>query len=111
MVTVQLERGGGLTPTTLKAKGHAGCGQGGSDVVCAALSVLFYTLAHQVEQWEHQQNLLEAPTLTLGEGFGQITFLPKPRFAHTAQIALQTVAGGIELLSRYYPKYIEFSEI
>ena len=110
MVTVTVEWGGGKMPTTLKATGHAGYGQGGTDVVCAALSALFYTAAHAVEGWEQQKKLLEPPTLTLGEGFGEITFLPKPQFAHTAQIALQTVVGGIGLLSQYYPRYLRLSE-
>ena len=33
----------------VKAKGHAGAGKYGQDIVCAAVSVLMQTLANEVE--------------------------------------------------------------
>ena len=111
MVTVQIEWGAGKCPTTLTANGHAGHGKPGRDTVCAALSVLFYTAASLVEEWEEKGYLLAPATLNLGEGVGEIAFVPKPGFAHVAKCALETAVRGMELLSNYYPNYVTLIRI
>ena len=59
----------------VKAKGHAGAGKYGQDIVCAAVSVLMQTLANEVEE------AARAGTVALGAVADHVDEpeLPQPR--------------------------------
>ncbi len=110
MVELLLENPRGKFPARLVIKGHAGYGNPGEDVVCAAVSTLFYTAVAIAEEMEEQGQLWQPPKITASPGFGVVEFCPKPRFVPMATAKMETLATGLGLLGRYYPKYVARAE-
>ena len=81
----------------LSVKGHAGYGLQGSDVVCAGVSTLVFTLLHELIRLDVPHRRLMRPGLVEIEAMGG-----KPQF--------DTVAAGLLILSENYPENVEFKE-
>lgn len=91
----------------LSVTGHAGYAKKGEDIVCAAVSVLFYTLAQAIV---NSTDLLEEPpVINMDDGNGTVSCRPKQAFLGTIQRTYWTVLTGIELLTGEYKEYINFS--
>ena len=58
----------GKTGYEVKAKGHAGAGKYGQDIVCAAVSCLMQTLANEVEE-AARAGLVALGAVAHGEGW------------------------------------------
>ena len=89
----------------LRASGHAGYAQSGSDIVCAAVSTLVTTCANALE------NVAKVlPVVTQNEKAAEIAVsLPAelaPTQRHDAQIILQTTLQGFMDIAAHYPKYL-----
>ena len=91
----------------LSITGHAGAAEKGKDIVCSAVSILFYTLAQAVSDSENM--LMEAPVIEIEDGNGSVSCKPKEVFLATMQRTYWTVLTGIELLSQEYKEYINFT--
>ena len=74
----------------LCAAGHAGAGEKGADLVCAALSILAETAA-----------ALPGARVERGEGFRAIEAEPA---------ALSVLALGFRLLARDFPEHVSYEE-
>ena len=93
-------------------KGHANSDEKGKDIICAAASMLFYTLAaclaKSPEGW-----FAEAPDMAdyLSEperkGVSHIKCRPKSDFDITVLIMYQTVVTGFEQLAANYPDFVD----
>ena len=93
--------------TGFRASGHSGYAEAGSDIVCAAVSVLGCTCV----------NSLEAvcgvtPDITENDD-GILAFtLPHPldgQRAHDAQVLMAALHQGIADIARQYPRYVTLS--
>lgn len=89
----------------LRVSGHAGYDRAGSDIVCAAASVLITTCANALESVAGvQANVVcrEHPALieiALPDGLC-------PQAEHDARIILQTTLCGFEDVAAQYPRYL-----
>ena len=73
----------------LSITGHAGAAEKGKDIVCSAVSILFYTLAQAVSDSENM--LMEAPVIEIEDGNGSVSCKPKEVFLATMQRTYWTV--------------------
>lgn len=103
MITVTYRRG----ERCLRAKGHAGQGAPGHDLVCAAVSALVLTLAGNVASLA-TQNALREQELKLKEGDACIRCVPVPRMRAVTTLVFDSICSGFELLETLYPENIDF---
>ena len=83
----------------LKMEGHAGYDEPGKDVVCAAVSILMYTLRAR------QQELHDKPfTCNMSES-GYVLMKVSDRMIEP----YKTVLSGLKLLSKEYPANVVFT--
>ena len=75
--------------------GHAGFGEPGKDIVCAALSVLMYTLVDAEPETE----------IVCGSGWARLTGRKE------ASGSFGLIARGYRLMAQNYPEYVIFQEI
>ena len=102
MIRVTLHRKGDLI-TGFECIGHAGFAEEGSDIVCAAVSILTTTCANALESVAGLKPLVKAAPgkmiLALPDGSG-----------HDAQVILKTMRQGMRDLQTAYPDYVLLKE-
>ena len=92
---------------SLKVEGHAGYAEHGKDIVCAAASILAYTVARYVE-YEDKQGTLKAPAvIKLDSGDVEITCEPKPEILKWLWDAYQFAKMGYLILAQNYPQHVD----
>ena len=94
---------------TLKLSGHAGQAEKGTDIVCAAASILAYTVAQAIQFIYEEGGLKKKPHIKLEEGDTIIVAKPK---AETYAEALHTffvAQVGYHLLAHNYSQYVTLS--
>ena len=88
----------------LDITGHAEHGKKGEDIVCAAISILFYTLAESLTQCK---NMLEDDmTFEYEDGNGHISCKPKNEFEANISLTYWTILNGFQLISENYKKNV-----
>lgn len=90
----------------LEVTGHAGWAKKGEDIVCAAVSALFYTLAEVLGEW--RELLKVEPCVKTEDGNGFISCLPKEEYEVNIAIVYKTILTGIQMVADNYPKCIKF---
>jgi len=88
---------------SLKLSGHAGSGFKGHDIVCAAASILAYTIAQIVDAAYVKNDLRERPIVHMKEGSVLIRAKPKKEKCKEMEHAFLVVQTGYELLMHNYP--------
>ena len=105
MINVVYDR----TNHCLTMQGHAYSGEKGHDLVCAAASILAYTLATSAT------NAAQAPGTTsnikLDTGDAEVVCKPDPKIAGAITLIYDTVCVGFELLAQNYPKNVCYTII
>lgn len=92
-------------PYELEIKGHANQNKKGKDIVCSAMSILFYTLCESLSD----DNLFEEkPIIEMEDGNGSIKCVPKKEYEANVQLIFWTVLNGISLMAESYPQFIKF---
>lgn len=86
-------------------KGHAMSGEHGHDTVCAAASILAYTLAANMESIA---DMCESENINLSEGDAVIKCTPKPDYSIAVNLIFRNICVGFELLSINFPKNISY---
>ena len=89
---------------TLDVTGHAEHGKKGEDIVCAAISTLFYTLADAL--YEVKDMLSEDIVFSDEDGNGHLSCKPKPEFEANVSLIYWTILKGFELVSKNYEKNV-----
>lgn len=90
----------------LKVSGHAGYAKSGSDIVCAAASVLITTCANALESVAglspvvHQKESPAMIEVGLPSGLSS-------EEEHDARIILKTVLQGFSDIAAQYPRYLQ----
>ena len=89
----------------LSIKGHAGHAEPGKDIVCAAASILYYTLCQSLTDSE---DLLKKAGLiiSMNEEESSVQAKPKKGSEATIQHIFWVVLEGIQLLADDYPKNV-----
>ena len=93
--------------TGFQASGHSGYAEHGSDIVCAAVSVLGCTCVNSLES---VCGLI--PEITANDD-GLLAFTipdaPDEAQAHDAQVLMASLHQGIADIARQYPRYVTLS--
>lgn len=90
---------------TLSVEGHAGYAEKGKDIVCAAVSILLYTLSYSLAGMEE---LIEDSDIQLEEGKSYIACKPKKGYRQNVDLIFWTCLNGFELLSENYPEHVSY---
>ena len=96
----------GRTQYTVKAEGHAGAGKYGSDIVCAAVSVLMQTLANEVEE-AARAGALTLGVVAHGEGWMRVEVTPTHESCDMVEAWVELVQDGLDALADSYPENVE----
>ena len=96
----------GVTGYEVKAEGHAGAGEYGQDIVCAAVSVLLQTLANEVTE-AARAGLLAVGVVALGDGWMKVEMTPTAQTQDMVEAWVELVQDGIDALAESYPENVE----
>lgn len=90
----------------LEIHGHAGYGKKGKDIVCSAISTLFYTLGEAL--YESSDMLEEAPIFKDEEGEGYLRCTPKEEYEGNIARTYWTILVGMQMMADQYKKNVKF---
>ena len=96
---------------SLVMQGHAGCGAMGSDLVCAACSILAHTLCRMVQNGVEKGMFYALPTTHISSGNAIVNCTPRAEFYEEMLHAYYMAQVGLSLLQREYPESIELSVV
>lgn len=100
----------GKTQYTVKAEGHAGAGKYGSDIVCAAVSVLMQTLANEVEEAARAE-LLALGVVAHGDGWMKVEVMPNTGgTCDMVEAWVEFVQDGLDAIAKSYPDHVQLEE-
>ena len=89
---------------TLDVKGHAEHGKKGEDIVCAAISTLFYTLAEAL--YNSKAMLSEDIVFSDEDGNGHISCKPKAEYEANISLIYWTILTGFDIVAKHYEKNV-----
>lgn len=95
---------------SFSAKGHAGAGPKGYDLICASASMLAYTLAGVMQRMNEESSLHEKANMLLEEGNSHIKARPVEGRYNECMHAFYVIQTGYELLAKSYPKYVKLKK-
>ena len=91
----------------LSMAGHAGAGKKGTDIVCAAASILAYTAAAEMLRLHREGILHTPPVIRLTPGAAWV----EAKNCREAAVAFSALATGFRLLAVKYPNHVKLEEI
>ena len=93
----------------VRIKGHAGYDEKGKDIICAGISVLFYTLCNALlkapDSWFKKKPEM-ADLLTSETGVSYVKCMPNEGYEEYITLMFETVLTGAELMATTYPDYV-----
>ena len=91
---------------TVDISGHAEHGKKGEDIVCAAISTLFYTLAQALYPYNNMtENGID---FSNEDGYGHISCTPKAEYVQNITLIYWTIMSGFELVAENYKNNVSF---
>ena len=90
---------------TLDITGHAEHGKKGEDIVCAAISTLFYTLGEAL--YESREMMAEDIVFSDEDGNGHLSCKPKAEYEANVSLIYWTILNGFELVAKNYKKNVK----
>lgn len=90
------------------AKGHAKSGEFGHDLVCAATSILMYTLASNVVQMSADKKRVRRPVVELKEGNAKIACSPIHGMQALTTVVFDSICSGFDILAQEYPENVKY---
>lgn len=90
---------------TVFITGHAEHGEKGKDIVCAAISTLFYTLAESL--YAVTPMLDGEMQFSDKEGNGYLKVKPKAEYEANISLIFWTILNGFELVSKTYKENVK----
>ena len=105
MITIRIDR----ENIALDMDGHAGYAEAGSDIVCAAASMLAYTMAARLREITQGDGL----KISLSPGAAHISAEATWQIMSECRAVIDTISAGFTLLAGQYPGYvsIEYSTV
>ena len=89
-------------------KGHAGSGEVGHDLVCAAASILACTLASRVDGMKDSERI-QCASVELNGGDSRISCEPKENYVLAVRLMFDTICAGFDILAQEYPDNVSFT--
>ena len=95
-----------FNPSTyaIDVTGHAEYGKKGEDIVCAAISTLFYTLGESL--YKSRQMIEGDFTFENEDGNGHIECKPKAEYEANVSLIYWTILNGFELVAENYKENV-----
>lgn len=90
----------------MEMQGHALTAPKGEDLVCAAATMVVYTLAQAVQFLYEQDRFLGKPQMRIVDGYANIVAYPKPSAAAETLMAFWVAQAGAYVLERNYPSAV-----
>lgn len=87
----------------LSVSGHANFDENGKDIVCAAVSILFYTLAASLDD-----SICKAEKI-IDKGSSSVRCTPKEGCGANVGLVFWTILNGIELLAESYADHVRLT--
>ena len=94
---------------TLDVTGHAEHGKKGEDIVCAAISTLFYSLGESLYATRYM--MAEDVIFDDEDGNGHITCKPKEEYEANVSLIFWTILNGFQLVARNYKKNVNLKVV
>lgn len=91
----------------LEIKGHAEQNEKGKDIVCSAISSLFYTLGQTL--LDSEEMLEEKPIIKHDEGAGYICCAPKEEYEGNIVSIYRTILIGMQMVAEEYKNFVKFT--
>jgi len=85
--------------------GHAGVEERGKDIVCSAVSILFYTLCEGITKLKYC--LEEEPVISMADGDGKVSCKPTESGRASIEMVYWSILNGFELLAESYPDAVK----
>lgn len=86
----------------LTVDGHAEYAKAGEDIVCAAISILVYTLGGCLSE----EYLKEPLEMQLDKGHSRIKCVPKEEYLGNVDLIFATIITGFQLLAHVYKENV-----
>lgn len=91
----------------LTADGHSGFAEAGQDIVCAAVTILVYTLAAAVGNMD-AAGQARGSSVELGSGHAEIVCAASPRWHACAKMICDQICAGFDILRQMYPDRVRY---
>ena len=98
MTRVRYDRAG----LRMRMEGHAGAGEYGRDIVCAAESILLLVLERQLQELEGENRV----SVVKRPGAAEISCCPAREKTRRCRDVFETVFLGYQLLENMYPAFV-----
>ena len=95
----------------VKVKGHDQSGEAGHDLVCAAASILVYTLSANVTELCADRQRVRRPVLDIREGVTTIACAPVHGMQAVTTLIFDSVCMGFDILQQRYPGNITYKVV
>ena len=92
---------------TMEMQGHALTAPKGQDLICAAATMLVYTLGQAVQFLYEQGRLLYEPQMRMVGGYAKITVYPRKCAMAETLMAFWVAQAGAYVLERNYPRAVD----
>lgn len=106
MIRIVYDRG----EHSVRIRGHAGSGEAGHDLVCAAVSILAYTLASYIMNMEKDGAATHA-TATLRSGEAEIACTPIPERRGEITRVMDALCEGFAILKESYGANVGYERV
>lgn len=90
----------------LEIKGHANQDVKGKDIVCSAISALFYTLGQTL--CDSAFMLEEEPIVKYKDGAGYICCSPKVEYEGNIACMYRTILIGLQMVAKEYSDFVKW---
>ncbi len=94
---------------TLDVTGHAEHGKKGEDIVCSAISTLFYTLGEAL--YESREMMAEDIVFSDEDGNGHLSCKPKAEYEGNIARTYWTILVGFDLVAKNYKKNVTLNVV
>ena len=91
----------------LTIKGHAGAGEHGHDVICAAASMVFYNLCQMLRQYDQDKAFARKPEMQDEPGNAKIKVTPATGYEAWIDHDFLYALTGFQLLAGNHPEYVD----
>ncbi len=88
-------------------EGHAGAAPKGEDLVCAACSAIYHTLAANAMGWKELGYLRDLRIKEI-DGYAQVSYMPNSRYKNVLAAIADGICKGFEVLARDYPEWVSY---
>ena len=92
---------------TIDVTGHAEHGKKGEDIVCSAISTLFYTLAQSLYESKHM--MAEDIVCSDEDVNGHLSCKPNEEFEANVSLIYWTIMNGFDLVAENYKENVKLS--